>query len=138
MKSQMQTTSRNDWNCGTGRRKTSTARVYIRPGPSSKVIVNGRPLKSYFERKVHQKVVRQPVWEVCPLPLVVKVNVMGGGKSGQADAIRLGLARALVSFGPSFRSRLAKQKLLTRDPRTVERKKVGLCKARKGKQFSKR
>ncbi|AGO28239.1 30S ribosomal subunit protein S9 [Candidatus Tremblaya phenacola PAVE] len=126
------------WYCGTGRRKTSIARVFIKPGRYDVMLVNGQLLKDYFERLDHQKLVRQPILEACPLPFVVKMNVVGGGKSGQAGAIQLGIARALVSFNPDFRRRLSKEKFLKRDSREVERKKVGLCKARKGKQFSKR
>jgi small subunit ribosomal protein S9 len=126
------------WYCGTGRRKTSIARVFIKPGRYDVMLVNGQLLEDYFERPAHRKVVRQPILEACPLPFIVKMNIVGGGKSGQAGAAQLGIARALVSFNSDLRRRLSQKKLLKRDDRKVERKKVGLRKARKGKQFSKR
>lgn len=128
----------NNWYCATGRRKTSTARIFIRPGQRNVIMINGQSLEHYFSRETHRAVVKQPILEVCQLPLIIKVNVMGGGKTGQAEAISLGVSRVLANLSNTFKKQLTKLGLLTRDPRKVERKKVGLSKARKGKQFSKR
>lgn len=123
---------------GTGRRKTSTARVFITAG-SGAIIVNDRPLDEYFGRPVARMVVRQPL-ELVGLvdKFDVNVTVAGGGSFGQAGAIRHGLTRALMEYDEELRSTLRKAGYVTRDSREVERKKVGLRKARKKPQFSKR
>jgi len=123
---------------GTGRRKTSTARVYLTSG-SGAITVNSRPLDGYFGREVARMIVRQP-FEVVDMveKFDLNITVAGGGNFGQAGAIRHGIARALVSYDENLRSPLRKAGFLTRDARQVERKKVGLHKARKRPQFSKR
>ncbi|GGY64050.1 30S ribosomal protein S9 [Cellvibrio zantedeschiae] len=123
---------------GTGRRKTSTARVFITAGTGS-IVVNDRPLDEYFGRPVARLVVRQPL-ELVGLSdkFDVNVTVAGGGSFGQAGAIRHGLTRALMEYNEELRSELRKAGYVTRDSREVERKKVGLRKARKKPQFSKR
>lgn len=123
---------------GTGRRKTSTARVFITAGTGT-ITVNDRPLDEYFGRPVARMVVRQPL-ELVGLveKFDVNVTVAGGGSFGQAGAIRHGLTRALMEYDESLRSELRKAGYVTRDSREVERKKVGLRKARKKPQFSKR
>ncbi len=122
----------------TGRRKSSTARVRIRRG-SGDIIVNGRPLDQYFGRETARMVVRQPLASVdMAKNFDVEVNVNGGGGSGQAGAIRLGITRALMEYDDSLRGVLRKAGFVTRDAREVERKKVGLHKARKRPQYSKR
>ena len=123
---------------GTGRRKTSTARVFITAG-SGAIVVNNRPLDEYFGRPVARLVVRQPL-ELVGLvdKFDVNVTVAGGGSFGQAGAIRHGLTRALMEYDEELRSALRKAGYVTRDSREVERKKVGLRKARKKPQFSKR
>ena len=123
---------------GTGRRKTSTARVFIRPG-SGAIKVNNRDLDVFFGRKTAQMIVRQPL-ELTDLKdkFDVTVTVTGGGTTGQAGAIRHGLTRALMQFDESLRSSLRKAGFVTRDAREVERKKVGLRKARRATQYSKR
>ena len=127
-----------EYHYGTGRRKTSTARVYLKPG-SGRILVNRRPLDEYFGRETARMIVRQPI-EVVELEdtLDVKVTVRGGGGSGQAGAIRHGIARALVDYNEEFRAPLRAAGFMTRDAREVERKKVGLHKARKRPQYSKR
>ena len=122
----------------TGRRKTSSARVYLKKGKGI-IIVNDRKLDEYFGRKVAQMLVKQPL-ELAELSEKIDLNVKvkGGGSFGQAGAIRHGISRALVSYDEELRPQLKKAGLLTRDPRKVERKKPGLVKARKSKQFSKR
>jgi len=122
----------------TGRRKTSSARVYLKKGKGD-ISVNDRKLDEYFGRKVAQMLVMQPL-ELLDLSekLDIKIKVKGGGSFGQAGAIRHGISRALTSFNEELRPQLKKAGLLTRDPRRVERKKPGLVKARKSKQFSKR
>tara|TARA_A100001388_G_scaffold72773_1_gene51586 strand:+ start:321 stop:713 length:393 start_codon:yes stop_codon:yes gene_type:complete len=122
----------------TGRRKTSSARVYLKKGKGD-ISVNDRKLDEYFGRKVAQMLVMQPL-ELLDLSekLDIKIKVKGGGSFGQAGAIRHGISRALTSFDEELRPQLKKAGLLTRDPRRVERKKPGLVKARKSKQFSKR
>ena len=122
----------------TGRRKTSSARVYLKKGKGT-IVVNDRKLDEYFGRKVAQKLVKQPL-ELAELSekIDLDVKVKGGGSFGQAGAIRHGISRALVSYDEELRPQLKKAGLLTRDPRKVERKKPGLVKARKSKQFSKR
>ena len=123
---------------GTGRRKTSTARVFISPG-SGRITVNDRPLDVFFGRKTAQMIVRQPL-ELTNSSDRFDVNVTGsgGGTTGQAGAIRHGLTRALMRFDESLRSPLRKAGFVTRDAREVERKKVGLRKARRATQYSKR
>ncbi len=122
----------------TGRRKTSSARVYLKSGKGN-ITVNNRKLDEYFGRKVAQMLVMQPL-ELVELSgkVDLDVKVKGGGSFGQAGAIRHGISRALTSFDEELRPQLKKAGLLTRDPRRVERKKAGLVKARKSKQFSKR
>jgi small subunit ribosomal protein S9 len=122
----------------TGRRKTSSARVYLKKGKGD-ISVNDRKLDEYFGRKVAQMLVTQPL-ELLDLSekLDINIKVKGGGSFGQAGAIRHGISRALTSFDEELRPQLKKAGLLTRDPRRVERKKPGLVKARKSKQFSKR
>ncbi len=123
---------------GTGRRKTSTARVFMTPGSGS-ITVNNRPLDTFFGRKTAQMIVRQPL-QLTELAekFDIKVTVKGGGTTGQAGAIRHGLTRALMQYDESLRPSLRKAGFVTRDAREVERKKVGLRKARRAKQFSKR
>ncbi len=123
---------------GTGRRKTSTARVYMRPGSGS-ITVNERPLDEFFGRKTARMIVRQPL-EVTELSnkFDITVSVIGGGTTGQAGAIRHGLTRALMKYDEALRGTLRKAGFVTRDAREVERKKVGLRKARRATQFSKR
>ena len=123
---------------GTGRRKTSTARVFLKSGKGA-ITVNDRPLDKFFGRKTAQMIVRQPL-ELTQLSekLDVNVTVTGGGTTGQAGAIRHGLTRALMEYDEALRPSLRKAGFVTRDDRTVERKKVGLRKARRATQFSKR
>ncbi|MBW7930569.1 MAG: 30S ribosomal protein S9 [Gammaproteobacteria bacterium] len=123
---------------GTGRRKSSTARVFIRPGKGT-ITVNDRSLDEFFGRKTARMIVRQPL-ELTQLGdnFDVKVTVSGGGMTGQAGAIRHGLTRALMSYDESLRSPLRRAGFATRDAREVERKKVGLRKARRATQYSKR
>jgi small subunit ribosomal protein S9 len=121
-----------------GRRKTSVARVYVKPG-KGEIIVNNRDLKQYFISEIHQSTVRQALNTVkADGQYDVTVNVEGGGVKGQAEAVRLGIARALVEFNPEHKSPLRKDGLMTRDSRMVERKKPGRRKARRKFQFSKR
>ena len=123
---------------GTGRRKTSTARVYLRPG-SGEITVNDRPLDVFFGRKTAQMIVRQPLaLTEAGDRFDVNVTVTGGGTTGQAGAIRHGLTRALMQYDESLRAPLRKAGFVTRDAREVERKKVGLRKARRATQYSKR
>ena len=123
---------------GTGRRKTSTARVYLTPGTGD-IKVNDRPLDVFFGRKTAQMIVRQPL-DVTNMAerFDINVTVKGGGTTGQAGAIRHGLTRALMQYDESLRSQLRKAGFVTRDAREVERKKVGLRKARRATQYSKR
>ena len=123
---------------GTGRRKTSTARVFLKSGGGA-ITVNKRPLDQYFGRQVAQMIVRQPL-ELVELvdKFDVNVTVSGGGSFGQAGAIRHGITRALMEYDESLRGKLRAEGYVTRDAREVERKKVGLRKARKKPQFSKR
>ena len=125
-------------NYGTGRRKTSAARVYLTPGDGS-ITVNGRPLDEFFGRETARMIVRQPL-EATELLDKVSINatVSGGGTTGQAGAIRHGIARALLEYDEEQRATLRQAGYLTRDARMVERKKVGLHKARKRPQYSKR
>ena len=126
------------YSYGTGRRKTSTARVFMQPG-SGRIIVNGRPIDEYFGRETARMIIRQPL-EVADVVdrFDIRVTVKGGGASGQAGAIRHGVARALVEYDETLRPDLRRAGFITRDAREVERKKVGLRKARKRPQFSKR
>ena len=125
-------------NYGTGRRKTSATRVFLTPGNGT-ITINGRTLENFFGRETARMVVRQPLELTENLDKMdVNVTVTGGGNTGQAGAIRHGIARALVEHDESTRPTLRQAGLLTRDARMVERKKVGLHKARKRPQFSKR
>ena len=127
-----------NYNYGTGRRKTSVARVFIKPGKGT-FTVNDKSLDEYFARETGRMVVRQPLVLTDHLQTFdIKVNVDGGGESGQAGAVRHGLTRALIEYDPALKPALSKAGLVTRDAREVERKKVGLHKARRAKQFSKR
>ncbi len=125
-------------NYGTGRRKSSAARVFLRPG-KGEITVNGRPLDTFFGRETSRMIVRQPL-ELTKMTdkFDVMVTVEGGGMTGQAGAIRLGIARALVDYDDTLKSPLRKAGFVTRDAREVERKKVGLHKARRATQYSKR
>tara|TARA_X000000368_G_scaffold206276_1_gene162835 strand:+ start:1187 stop:1594 length:408 start_codon:yes stop_codon:yes gene_type:complete len=127
-----------DIHYATGRRKTSSARVYLKKGKGD-ILVNDKKLDEYFGRKVAQMLVMQPL-ELLDLTkkIDISIKVKGGGSFGQAGAIRHGISRALTLFDDELRPQLKKAGLLTRDPRRVERKKPGLVKARKSKQFSKR
>ena len=123
---------------GTGRRKSAIARVFMKRG-SGKIIVNGKALDEFFSRETGRMIVRQPLELVEHLESFdIKVNVIGGGESGQAGAVRHGIARALVNYDSELKPTLSKAGFITRDAREVERKKVGLHKARRRKQFSKR
>jgi len=123
---------------GTGRRKSSVARVFIKPGKGN-FMVNDRPANEYFARETGQMVVRKPLVLTDKLTQFdVMVNVSGGGEFGQAGAVRHGLTRALIEYDPALKPLLSKAGLVTRDAREVERKKVGLHKARRRKQYSKR
>ena len=125
-------------NYGTGRRKTATARVYLKPG-SGRILVNDRPLDEFFGRETGRMIVRQPL-EAAQLAgkFDITVQVAGGGITGQAGAIRHGITRALIEYDETLRKPLRAAGFVTRDAREVERKKVGLRKARRRKQFSKR
>lgn len=123
---------------GTGRRKSSTARVFMIKG-DGKITVNGLEYDKYFSRQTNCMIVRQPLELTQNLnSFDIKVNVIGGGESGQAGAVKHGLTRALIDFNPDLKSALSKAGFVTRDARIVERKKCGLRKARRRKQFSKR
>jgi small subunit ribosomal protein S9 len=125
-------------NYGTGRRKTSTARVHLRSG-TGRIRINGRTIEAFFGRETARMIVRQPLETVQMADRFdVEVNVDGGGITGQAGAIRHGLTRALIDYDESLRRPLRAAGFVTRDAREVERKKVGLRKARRGTQFSKR
>lgn len=127
-----------EYHYGTGRRKSAVARVFIKPGKGD-FVVNDRPANIYFARETGQMVVRQPLELTNNLNTFdVMVNVNGGGEFGQAGAVRHGLTRALIEYDPALKPMLRKAGLVTRDAREVERKKVGLHKARRRKQFSKR
>jgi small subunit ribosomal protein S9 len=125
-------------NYGTGRRKTAAARVFLRKG-QGRIVVNGKPLDEFFGRETSRMIVRQPL-ELTQMSdkFDISVNVDGGGITGQAGAIRLGIARALAEYDETLKSPLRKAGFMTRDARAVERKKVGLHKARRATQFSKR
>jgi len=123
---------------GTGRRKTSAARVHMRPG-NGNIVVNGKPLDEYFGRETARMVVRQPLELTETVDKVdIRVSVEGGGSSGQAGAIRHGITRALINYDEDLKPSLRKAGYVTRDARMVERKKIGLHKARRATQFSKR
>ena len=123
---------------GTGRRKSSTARVFLTKG-TGQIMVNDRPLDEFFGRETARMIVRQPLEKVEMTDnFDIKATVIGGGISGQAGAIRLGLTRALIEYDEELRKPLRKAGYVTRDAREVERKKVGLRKARRATQFSKR
>jgi small subunit ribosomal protein S9 len=125
-------------NYGTGRRKSSTARVHLHPG-TGKININGRTIEEFFGRTTSRMIVRQPLETVQMADRFdVVANVAGGGMTGQAGAIRLGISRALCEFNLELRSKLKKDGLLTRDARAKERKKYGMAGARKRFQFSKR
>ena len=125
-------------NYGTGRRKTSAARVFLKPGKGA-ITVNGRPLDEFFGRKTGRMIVRQPLELVQMVDRFdVSVLVDGGGVTGQAGAIRHGITRALIEYDETLRKPLRAAGFVTRDAREVERKKVGRKKARRGPQFSKR
>jgi small subunit ribosomal protein S9 len=126
------------YNYGTGRRKSSTARVFIRPGTGT-ITVNERTLENYFGRETARMIVRQPLELVSAVDRFdITVTVKGGGASGQAGAVRHGITRALMDYDETLRPVLRKAGFVTRDAREVERKKVGLRKARKRPQYSKR
>ena len=127
-----------NYNYGTGRRKESVARVFIKSG-SGAIVVNGKPIDEYFSRETGRMVARQPL-VVTELTgrFDIMVNVSGGGETGQAGAVRHGITRALIDYDANLKPALKAAGLVTRDARAVERKKVGLHKARRRKQFSKR
>lgn len=130
------TTQGHDY--GTGRRKTATARVFLRPG-QGRILINNKTLEDYFGRETSRMVVRQPLELVGMMDRFdVRITVRGGGPSGQAGAIRHGISRALMEYDETLRSSLRQAGFVTRDAREVERKKVGLRKARKRPQYSKR
>jgi small subunit ribosomal protein S9 len=126
------------YNYGTGRRKSAVARVFMKPG-KGEIIVNDKPIDQFFSRETGRMVVRQPL-ELTEMmgKFDIMVNVFGGGESGQAGAVRHGITRALIDYDANLKPTLSKAGLVTRDAREVERKKVGLRKARRRKQFSKR
>ena len=125
-------------NYGTGRRKSATARVFIKPG-TGEIVVNKRKFEDYFQNEVHRMVIRQPLHLTDSVgKFDILVNVDGGGPAGQAGAVRHGITRALIDLNPEFRVRLKKAGFVTRDPRAKERKKYGQKGARKRFQFSKR
>ena len=127
-----------NYHYGTGRRKSAVARVFIKPGKGD-ITVNDKPLDVYFSRETGRMVVRQPL-ELTnhQATFDIMVNVIGGGESGQAGAVRHGITRALIEYDAALKAQLRAAGLVTRDAREVERKKVGLHKARRAKQFSKR
>lgn len=127
-----------DYYYGTGRRKSSVARVFLKKG-AGKIVVNGKPLDEYFARETGRMVVRQPLELTSNLEAFdIMVNVHGGGETGQAGAVRHGITRALIDYDVALKPSLSKAGFVTRDAREVERKKVGLRGARRRKQFSKR
>jgi len=127
-----------DYYYGTGRRKSSVARVFLKPG-NGKIIVNDKPVDDFFGRETGRMIVRQPLELAKSLSSFdILVNVFGGGESGQAGAVRHGITRALIEFDATLKPVLSAAGLVTRDAREVERKKVGFHKARRRKQFSKR
>lgn len=126
-----------NFNYGTGRRKTSSARVYLKPGKGN-VTINNKTLEEYFGRKTARIRAMRPLQVAGISNMDVFVKVSGGGNTGQSGAIALGIARALIEYDSTVRPPLKKAKMLTRDSRKVERKKYGLKKARKDEQYSKR
>jgi small subunit ribosomal protein S9 len=127
-----------NYNYGTGRRKSAVARVFLKSG-TGKITVNGKPAEEYFTRQTGLMIIRQPLELTDNLERFdIMVNVHGGGESGQAGAVRHGISRALVDYDTALKPNLSKAGFITRDAREVERKKVGLRKARRAKQFSKR
>ena len=127
-----------EWNYGTGRRKSSVARVFIKRGEGL-IVVNGKPATDYFGRQTSIMIVKQPLMLTNnETTFDVKVNVRGGGESGQAGAVRHGITRALIDYDAALKPSLSQAGFVTRDAREVERKKVGLHGARRRKQFSKR
>ncbi len=127
-----------NYNYGTGRRKSAVARVFIKAG-SGKIVVNGKAADEYFSRETGLMVIRQPLELTNNVERFdIMVNVHGGGESGQAGAVRHGITRALIDYDAALKPELSKAGFVTRDAREVERKKVGLRKARRAKQFSKR
>ncbi len=126
------------YNYGTGRRKSAVARVFIKPGKGD-IVVNDKPVDVFFSRETGRMIVRQPLTLTETLDKFdIMVNVIGGGESGQAGAVRHGITRALIDYNAEFKPALKAAGLVTRDAREVERKKVGFRKARRKKQFSKR
>jgi small subunit ribosomal protein S9 len=126
------------YNYGTGRRKSSVARVFLKTG-SGNIVINDKPADIYFSRVTSRMILRQPLELTnSQTSFDIMVNVEGGGESGQAGAVRHGITRALIDFDASLKSALSQAGFVTRDAREVERKKVGLRKARRRKQFSKR
>ena len=126
------------YNDGTGRRKSSVARVFIKRG-TGKIVINGRDLNEFFKRETGRMIVMQPLQLTENVETFdIMVNVTGGGESGQAGAVRHGITRALIDYDAGLKPVLSAAGLVTRDAREVERKKVGLRKARRAKQFSKR
>ena len=127
-----------NWNYGTGRRKSAVARVFIKSG-TGEIIVNGKPIADYFSRETSLMIVRQPLELTSHATTFdIKVNVTGGGETGQAGAVRHGITRALMDYDATLKPQLSSAGFVTRDAREVERKKVGFHKARRRKQFSKR
>jgi small subunit ribosomal protein S9 len=127
-----------NYNYGTGRRKSAVARVFLKTG-SGNIVVNGKPAAEYFSRKTGLMVISQPLELTNHMATFdIMVNVHGGGESGQSGAVRHGITRALIDYDATLKSELSKAGFVTRDAREVERKKVGLRKARRAKQFSKR
>ena len=127
-----------DWNNGTGRRKTSVARVFLKKG-SGKITVNGKDIADFFGRQTSIMICKQPLVLTDNVETFdVQVNVHGGGESGQAGAVRHGITRALIDYDANLKPQLSAAGFVTRDAREVERKKVGLHKARRATQFSKR
>ncbi|MDR0274845.1 MAG: 30S ribosomal protein S9 [Burkholderiaceae bacterium] len=127
-----------EWNNGTGRRKTSVARVFLKKG-SGQITINGKPIEEFFGRQTSIMIARQPLALTQNVEnFDIQVNVFGGGESGQAGAVRHGITRALLDYDASLKPQLSAAGYVTRDAREVERKKVGLHSARRRKQFSKR
>ena len=127
-----------NWNYGTGRRKSSVARVFLKKG-KGEITVNGKPVEQYFGRQTSIMVVKQPLMLTNnDGAFDIRVNVHGGGESGQAGAVRHGITRALIDYDTALKPELSRAGFVTRDAREVERKKVGRRKARRGPQYSKR
>ena len=127
-----------NWNYGTGRRKTSVARVFLKKGTGN-IVVNGKTVENYFARETGRMIVRQPLVLMDMVESFdIQINVHGGGESGQAGAVRHGITRALIDYDASLKPTVSQAGYVTRDAREVERKKVGFRKARRRKQFSKR